>query len=76
MAAIYEKLKQNAYISVSFLGKEITTELYKVDTLINVEVENVAEAPNGFEITVVETTIETPNIDVPADLEQVLKQLE
>ena len=43
---------QNVYISVSCLGKEITTKLYKVDTLINAEVVSVAEAPNGFNITV------------------------
>ena len=33
-----EGAKQNIYISISFLGKEITTKLYKVDTLINAEV--------------------------------------
>ena len=47
-----EGAKQNAYISVSFLGKEITTKLYKVDTLINAEIVSVVEAPTGFEITI------------------------
>ena len=47
-----EGAKQNAYISISFLGKEITTKLYKVETLINVEVVNVAETPTGLEITI------------------------
>ena len=46
-----EGAKQNIYISISFLGKEITTKLYKVDTLINAEVISVVEAPNGLEIT-------------------------
>ncbi|WP_309614297.1 hypothetical protein [Flavobacterium sp.] len=43
---------QNAYISVSFLGREITTKLYKVDTLINSEIISVVEAPDGFTITI------------------------
>ena len=47
-----EGAKQNTYISISFLGKEITTKLYKVDTLINPEVVSVVEVPNGFEITI------------------------
>ncbi len=47
-----EGAKQNAYISVSFLGKEITTKLYKVETLINPEVVSVVDAPNGFTVTV------------------------
>ena len=47
-----EGAKQNAYISVSFLGKEITTKLYKVDTLVNVEVVSVVEVPDGLGITI------------------------
>ena len=47
-----EGAKQNVYISVSFLGKEITTKLYKVDTLINAEVVSLVEAPGGFDITI------------------------
>ena len=47
-----EGAKQNAYISVSFLGKEITTKLYKVDTLINAEVVSLVEVPDGFNITI------------------------
>ena len=47
-----EGAKQNVYISVSFLGKEITTKLYKVDTLINAEVVSLVEAPTGFNITI------------------------
>ncbi|WP_293892474.1 hypothetical protein [Flavobacterium sp.] len=47
-----EGANQNAYISVSFLEKLITTKLYKVDTLINPEVIGVGEVPNGFEITI------------------------
>jgi hypothetical protein len=47
-----EGAKQNIYISVSFLGKEITSKLYKVDTLVNAEVISVAEAPQGFTIII------------------------
>ncbi len=43
---------QNAYISVSFLGKDITTKLYKVSTLVNAEVVSVVESLNGLDITV------------------------
>lgn len=47
-----EGAKQNVYISVSFLGKEITTKLYKVDTLINPEVVSLIEVPSGFDLTI------------------------
>ncbi len=46
-----ERAKQYTYISVSFLGKEITTKLYKVDSLINPEIMSVVEVPTGFEIS-------------------------
>lgn len=47
-----EGAAQNGYISVSFLGNEITTKLYKTDTLINIEIINVAEVAAGFEFTI------------------------
>ncbi|MES2588871.1 MAG: 3-deoxy-manno-octulosonate cytidylyltransferase [Bacteroidota bacterium] len=46
------------------------TKLEKIESL-----EQLRWLYYGYEITVVETTIETPNIDVPADVEQVLKFL-
>lgn len=47
-----EGAKQNIFISISFLGKEITTKLFKVDTLINPEVVTVVEVPDGLEINI------------------------
>ncbi|MES2410923.1 MAG: hypothetical protein V4535_05705 [Bacteroidota bacterium] len=46
-----EGANQNIYISVSFLGKDITTKLYKVSTLVNPEVVSVVESPKGFDVT-------------------------
>ncbi len=56
------------------LQKLITLEPTKLEKIESLE--QLRWLYYGFEITVVETTIETPNIDVPADLEHVLKQLE
>jgi len=47
-----EGAKQFLYLSDSELGKEITTKLYKTDSLINLEVLEVAEAPEGYEIKI------------------------
>ena len=47
-----EGAKQNAYISVSFFGKEITTKLFKVETLVNPEIVSVLEVPEGYNVTV------------------------
>lgn len=44
--------KQSLYISDSELGKEITTKLFKTDSLVNLEVLEVVEAEGGFEIKV------------------------
>ncbi|MEO5775642.1 MAG: hypothetical protein ABIQ27_01975 [Flavobacterium sp.] len=47
-----EGAKQNVYISISFLDKEITTKLYKVETLVNPETVNVVEILTGLEISI------------------------
>ncbi|WP_162126768.1 hypothetical protein [Flavobacterium phycosphaerae] len=47
-----EGAKQFLYISDSELGKEITTKLYKTDSLVNLEVLEVVEAPEGYEIKI------------------------
>ncbi len=44
--------KQFLYISDSELGKEITTKLYKTDSLLNIEVLDVAEVPGGFQVKI------------------------
>jgi hypothetical protein len=47
-----EGASQDAYISISFFEKEITTKLFKIDSLINPEVVGVDEVPEGLQITI------------------------
>ena len=61
-----------AYRSETLLeiAKLPATELEKIESL-----EQLRWLYNGYSIKVVETEIETPNIDVPEDVEKVLEQL-
>ena len=45
-----EGAKQFLYISDTELGKEKTTKLYKVENLINIEVLEINEVPDGYEV--------------------------
>jgi hypothetical protein len=47
-----EGAKQFLYFSDSELGKEITTKLYKTDSFVNLEVLEVTEAAEGFEVKI------------------------
>ena len=47
-----EGAKQSLYFSDSELGKEITTRFYKTDALVNLEVLEVTESGDGFEVKV------------------------
>jgi hypothetical protein len=47
-----EGAKQFLYISDSELGKEITTKLYKTESFVNLEVLELAEATEGYEVKI------------------------
>lgn len=77
-AEVAEKMNLYRHIGLYAYRKETLIELVKLKKTLLEQVESLEQLRwlyNGYDIRVVETRIETPNIDVPEDVENVLRAL-
>jgi 3-deoxy-manno-octulosonate cytidylyltransferase (CMP-KDO synthetase) len=75
---VVSQLDLYRHIGLYAYRKETLMELINLKKTLLEQVESLEQLRwlyNGYDIRIVETTIETPNIDVPADIEKVLNAL-
>ena len=75
---VVDQMDLYRHIGLYAYRKETLMELINLKKTLLEQVESLEQLRwmyNGYNIRVVETTIETPNIDVPADIEKVLNAL-